>query len=69
MLRPQPQTAGEIEMAEDFDELTQSSDTATSDLEDPTSGYRHASFLIKQLDSATLGTHGPKSTTLTKSFL
>ncbi|XP_064878831.1 ankyrin repeat domain-containing protein 26 isoform X6 [Oncorhynchus nerka] len=47
-------TAGEIEMAEDFDELTQSSDTATSDLEDPTSGYRHASFLIKQLDSATL---------------
>ncbi|XP_070962282.1 ankyrin repeat domain-containing protein 26 isoform X12 [Oncorhynchus clarkii lewisi] len=47
-------TAGEIEMAEDFDELTQSSDTATSDLEDPTSGYRHASFLIKQLDSASL---------------
>ncbi|XP_045543999.1 ankyrin repeat domain-containing protein 26 isoform X14 [Salmo salar] len=47
-------TAGEMEMAEDFDELTQSSDTATSDLEDPTSGYRHASFLIKQLDSATL---------------
>ncbi|KAK6318643.1 hypothetical protein J4Q44_G00119340 [Coregonus suidteri] len=47
-------TAGEMEIAEDFDELTQSSDTATSDLEDPTSGYRHASFLIKQLDSTTL---------------
>ncbi|XP_055790949.1 ankyrin repeat domain-containing protein 26 isoform X7 [Salvelinus fontinalis] len=47
-------TTGEMEMAEDFDELTQSSDTATSDLEDPTSGYRHASFLIKQLDSANL---------------
>ncbi|XP_071059462.1 ankyrin repeat domain-containing protein 26-like [Pseudochaenichthys georgianus] len=39
-------------MAEDFDELTQSSDTATDD--SPTSGYRHASLLIQKLDSATL---------------
>ncbi|KAL3061173.1 hypothetical protein OYC64_009390 [Pagothenia borchgrevinki] len=42
----------EVEMAEDFDELTQSSDTATDD--SPTSGYRHASLLIQKLDSATL---------------
>lgn len=50
----------EVEMAEDFDELTQSSDTATDDIDSPTSGYRHASFLIQKLDSATLGTglHG-----------
>lgn len=46
----------EVEMAEDFDELTQSSDTATDDIDSPTSGYRHASLLIQKLDSATLGT-------------
>ncbi|KAM7397044.1 hypothetical protein PAMP_020042 [Pampus punctatissimus] len=44
----------EMEMAEDFDELTQSSDTATDDIDSPTSGYRHASVLIQKLDSATL---------------
>lgn len=47
----------EAEMAEDFDELTQSSDTATEDMDSPTSGYRHASLLIQKLDSATLGTN------------
>ncbi|XP_075998326.1 ankyrin repeat domain-containing protein 26 isoform X3 [Genypterus blacodes] len=46
---------GEMEMAEDFDELTQSSDTATDDIDSPTnSGYRHASLLIQKLDSTTL---------------
>ncbi|XP_029009233.1 ankyrin repeat domain-containing protein 26 isoform X2 [Betta splendens] len=44
----------EVEMAEDFDEVTQSSDTATDDMDSPTSGYRHASLLIQKLDSATL---------------
>ncbi|XP_042267337.1 ankyrin repeat domain-containing protein 26 isoform X6 [Thunnus maccoyii] len=44
----------DMEMAEDFDELTQSSDTATDDIDSPTSGYRHASLLIQKLDSATL---------------
>uniref|UniRef100_A0A672I024 Uncharacterized protein n=1 Tax=Salarias fasciatus TaxID=181472 RepID=A0A672I024_SALFA len=37
-------------MAEDFDELTQSSDTATDDIDSPTSGYRHASLLVQKLD-------------------
>lgn len=50
------QNPEEVEMAEDFDELTQSSDTATDDIDSPTSGYRHASLLIQKLDSATLGT-------------
>lgn len=49
------QNPEEMEMAEDFDELTQSSDTATDDIDSPTSGYRHASLLIQKLDSATLG--------------
>ncbi|XP_028287089.1 ankyrin repeat domain-containing protein 26 [Parambassis ranga] len=44
----------EVEMAEDFDELTQSSDTATDDMDSPTAGYHHASVLIQKLDSATL---------------
>lgn len=44
-----------MDLAEDFDELTQSSDTATEDTDSPTSGYRHASLLIQKLDSATLG--------------
>lgn len=47
----------DAEMAEDFDELTQSSDTATEDMDSPTSGYRHASLLIQKLDSATFGTN------------
>ncbi|XP_013863484.1 ankyrin repeat domain-containing protein 26 isoform X2 [Austrofundulus limnaeus] len=46
----------EMDLAEDFDELTQSSDTATDDTDSPTSGYRHASLLIQKLDSATLDT-------------
>lgn len=50
------QNPEEVDMAEDFDELTQSSDTATDDVDSPTSGYRHASVLIQTLDSATLGT-------------
>lgn len=49
----------EVEMAEDFDELTQSSDTATDDADSPATGYSHASLLIKKLDSATLGTDSP----------
>lgn len=49
------QTAGEPEMADDFEDLTQSSDTATEDLETPVSGYRNASLLFKQLDSSYLG--------------
>lgn len=44
-------------MADDFDDLTQSSDTATEDLDSPTSGYRHAALLIQKLDSATFGKH------------
>lgn len=50
-----------MEMAEDFDELTQSSDTATDDIDSPTSGYRHASLLIQKLDSATFGTDSADS--------
>ncbi|XP_031724501.1 ankyrin repeat domain-containing protein 26 isoform X7 [Anarrhichthys ocellatus] len=41
-------------LAADFDELTQSSDTATEEVDSPTSGYRHAALLIQKLDSATL---------------
>lgn len=44
-------------MAEDFDDLTQSSDTATDDLDSPTAGYRHAALLVEKLDSASLGTN------------
>ncbi|XP_026167947.1 ankyrin repeat domain-containing protein 26 isoform X7 [Mastacembelus armatus] len=44
----------EVEMADDFDEFTQSSDTATEDIDSPTSGYRHASLLIQKLDVGTL---------------
>ncbi|KAM9754143.1 ankyrin repeat domain-containing protein 26 isoform 9-T12 [Menidia menidia] len=51
----------EVDMAEDFDELTQSSDTATDEMDSPTSGYRHASLLIQKLDSATFD-----STSITK---
>ncbi|XP_047246164.1 ankyrin repeat domain-containing protein 26 isoform X2 [Girardinichthys multiradiatus] len=48
------QNPEEMDMAEDLDELTQSSDTATDDTDSPTSGYRHASLLIQKLDSSTL---------------
>ncbi|XP_039518129.1 ankyrin repeat domain-containing protein 26 isoform X2 [Pimephales promelas] len=44
-------STGELEMADDFEDLTQSSDTATEELETPVSGYRNASLLFKQLDS------------------
>jgi len=57
------QNSEEMDMAEDFDELTQSSDTATDDMDSPTSGYRHASLLIQKLDSATLGTDSAFSDT------
>ncbi|XP_060932800.1 ankyrin repeat domain-containing protein 26 [Limanda limanda] len=52
--KPKNENTEEEELAEDFDELTQSSDTATDDIDSPTSGYRHASVLIQKLDSATL---------------
>ncbi|XP_068595064.1 ankyrin repeat domain-containing protein 26 [Brachionichthys hirsutus] len=44
----------QMETTEDFDEITQSSDTATEDMDSPTSGYRHASLLVQKLDSVTL---------------
>ncbi|KAK7117213.1 hypothetical protein R3I94_022693 [Phoxinus phoxinus] len=50
--RKKEQSTGELEMADDFEDLTQSSDTATEDLETPVSGYRNASLLFKQLDSS-----------------
>ncbi|XP_056128521.1 ankyrin repeat domain-containing protein 26 [Rhinichthys klamathensis goyatoka] len=49
--RKKEQSTGELEMADDFEDLTQSSDTATEELETPVSGYRNASLLFKQLDS------------------
>ncbi|XP_073725080.1 ankyrin repeat domain-containing protein 26-like isoform X2 [Misgurnus anguillicaudatus] len=52
--RKKEQTDGEPEMGDDFEDLTQSSDTATEDLETPVSGYRNASLLFKQLDSSYL---------------
>lgn len=45
----------DLEMADDFEDLTQSSDTATEELESATSGYFNASLLIKQLDTSSLG--------------
>ncbi|XP_051548643.1 ankyrin repeat domain-containing protein 26-like isoform X2 [Myxocyprinus asiaticus] len=48
------QTAGELEMADDFEDLTQSSDTATEEMDTPVSGFRNASLLFKQLDSSYL---------------
>ncbi|XP_076122991.1 ankyrin repeat domain-containing protein 26 isoform X2 [Alosa pseudoharengus] len=47
-------SAGEVDMADDLDDLTQSSDTGTEELDSPSSGYRHASLLIKQLDSTSI---------------
>ncbi|XP_067291953.1 ankyrin repeat domain-containing protein 26 isoform X7 [Pseudorasbora parva] len=52
--RKKEQNTGELEMADDFEDLTQSSDTATEELETPVSGYRNASQLFKQLDSSYL---------------
>lgn len=63
------QNPEEVEMAEDFDELTQSSDTATDDNDSPTSGYRHASLLIQKLDSTTLGTDSNANVSIKYSLL
>ncbi|XP_068169266.1 ankyrin repeat domain-containing protein 26-like isoform X10 [Antennarius striatus] len=52
--RQQNKSPEQTEMAEDFDDITQSSDSATDDMDSPTSGYRHASLLVQKLDSATL---------------
>lgn len=49
------QNGGELEMADDFEDLTQSSDTATEELDSATSGYLNASLLIKQLDTSSIG--------------
>lgn len=49
------QNGGELEMADDFEDLTQSSDTATEELDSATSGYFNASLLIKQLDTSSMG--------------
>ncbi|KAG9328867.1 hypothetical protein JZ751_010097 [Albula glossodonta] len=51
---PRAKGPREREMADDFDELTQSSDTPTEDADSPTSGYRNASLLIQQLDSSSI---------------
>ncbi|XP_063052762.1 ankyrin repeat domain-containing protein 26 isoform X2 [Engraulis encrasicolus] len=47
-------SAGEVDMADDLEDLTQSSDTGTEELDSPASGYHHASLLIKQLDSTSI---------------
>ncbi|XP_058841817.1 ankyrin repeat domain-containing protein 26-like isoform X2 [Acipenser ruthenus] len=44
----------QMETAGDFDDFTQSSDTATDSMESPTLGYRNASLLIKQLETGTI---------------
>ncbi|MBN3288615.1 ANR26 protein, partial [Polyodon spathula] len=44
----------QVEVADDFDDFTQSSDTATDSMESPTLGYRNASLLIKQLETGTI---------------
>ncbi|KAF7223998.1 transcript variant X6 [Nothobranchius furzeri] len=51
----------DVDVAEEFDELTQSSDTATDDLDSLMSGYRHASLLVQKLDSVNFD-----STSITK---
>uniref|UniRef100_A0A3Q2DBA1 CCDC144C-like coiled-coil domain-containing protein n=1 Tax=Cyprinodon variegatus TaxID=28743 RepID=A0A3Q2DBA1_CYPVA len=51
----------DIDTADDLDELTESSDTATDDMDSPTSGYRHASLLMQRLTSSTFD-----STSITK---
>lgn len=49
------QNGGELEIADDFEDFTQSSDTATEELDSATSGYFNASLLIKQLDTSSIG--------------
>ncbi|XP_059392524.1 ankyrin repeat domain-containing protein 26 [Carassius carassius] len=52
--RKKEQSTRELEMAADFEDLTQSSDTATEELETPVSVYRNASLFFKQLDPSYL---------------
>ncbi|KAI5627115.1 ankyrin repeat domain-containing protein 26 isoform X1 [Silurus asotus] len=52
--RVEKKNGGELEIADDFDDLTQSSDTATEELDSVTSGYFNASQLIKQLDTSSI---------------
>ncbi|KAM9495742.1 ankyrin repeat domain-containing protein 26 isoform 1-T2 [Clarias gariepinus] len=52
--RTEKKNGEELEMADDFEDLTQSSDTATEELDSATSGYFNASLLIKQLDISTI---------------
>ncbi|KAK1169081.1 ankyrin repeat domain-containing protein 26-like isoform X2 [Acipenser oxyrinchus oxyrinchus] len=44
----------QMEIADDFDDFTQSSDTATDSMDSPALGYRNASLLIKQLETGTI---------------
>ncbi|KAK3526644.1 hypothetical protein QTP70_030857 [Hemibagrus guttatus] len=52
--RAEKKNDGDLEMVDDFEDLTQSSDTATEELESATSGYFNASLLIKQLDTSSI---------------
>ncbi|KAK1789752.1 hypothetical protein P4O66_015654 [Electrophorus voltai] len=47
-------SGGELDVADDFEDLTQSSDTATEELDSAMSGFRHAALLIKQLDTSSI---------------
>lgn len=51
------QVPEEMEIGDDFDDLTQSSDTGTDEADFPTSGFRNASLLIQQLDSSCMGNY------------
>ncbi|XP_029104654.1 ankyrin repeat domain-containing protein 26 isoform X3 [Scleropages formosus] len=51
---PKSKVTEEIEMADEFDDLTESSDTATEEVDSLASGYRNASLLIKQLDTSSI---------------
>ncbi|GAA6089790.1 ankyrin repeat domain-containing protein 26 isoform X5 [Tachysurus ichikawai] len=52
--RAEKKIDGELEIADDFEDLTQSSDTATEELESAPSGYFNAALLIKQLDASSI---------------
>ncbi|XP_060742708.1 ankyrin repeat domain-containing protein 26 [Tachysurus vachellii] len=52
--RAEKKLDGELEIADDFEDLTQSSDTATEELESAPSGYFNAALLIKQLDASSI---------------
>ncbi|XP_035391115.1 ankyrin repeat domain-containing protein 26 isoform X6 [Electrophorus electricus] len=47
-------SGGELDVADNFEDLTQSSDTATEELDSAMSGFRHAALLIKQLDTSSI---------------